>query len=92
MADSKVDGRPLEFSDIVAWIQAGETPPADWRVGAEHEKFVFRTADHAPVPYEGDSGILALMEGLKPYGWTDVLEGQTLIGLERGKALRRGVP
>lgn len=86
MADSKVDGRPLEFSDIVAWIQAGETPPADWRVGAEHEKFVFRTADHAPVPYEGDGGILALMEGLKPYGWTDVLEGQTLIGLERGKA------
>jgi glutamate--cysteine ligase len=86
MADSKVDDRPLDFSDIVAWIQAGETPPADWRVGAEHEKFVFRTADHSPVPYDGAAGILALMEGLKAYGWTDVREGETLIGLERGRA------
>ena len=86
MANSKVDDRPLEFSDIVAWLQAGETPAADWRVGAEHEKFVFRTADHAPVPYEGEAGIHALMEGLKAYGWTDVREGETLIGLERGKA------
>ena len=86
MADSKVDDRPLEFSDVVEWLQAGETPPADWKVGAEHEKFVFRVADHAPVPYEGPAGILALMEGLKAYGWTGVFEGETLIGLQRGQA------
>lgn len=86
MADSKVDDRPLEFSDVVEWLQAGETPPADWKVGAEHEKFVFRVADHASVPYEGPAGILALMEGLKAYGWTGVFEGETLIGLQRGQA------
>ncbi|MFM8941262.1 MAG: glutamate--cysteine ligase [Phenylobacterium sp.] len=86
MADSKVDDRPLEFSDVVEWLQAGETPPADWKVGAEHEKLVFRVADHAPVPYEGPAGILALMEGLKAYGWTGVFERETLIGLQRGQA------
>ena len=86
MAESKVDDRPLDFSDVVAWLQAGEKPPADWRVGAEHEKFVFRKADHSPVAYEGEAGILALMEGLKAFGWTGVFEGETLIGLERGKA------
>ena len=29
--------------DLVAWIAAGSKPKADWRIGTEHEKFVFYT-------------------------------------------------
>lgn len=91
MADSVDPDRPLAFEDLVAWFASGEKPADQWRVGAEHEKFVYRRGTHASVPYEGEDGIFALMQGLKRFGWTDVLEdrpdgGQTLIGLERGMA------
>ena len=86
MADSKVDDRPLTFDDILAWFDKGSKPKDQWRVGAEHEKFVFRLGSHETVAYEGPSGIKALLTGMMRFGWKGVYEGETLIGLERGKA------
>jgi glutamate--cysteine ligase len=86
MADVAVDDRPLAFEDLVAWIAKGEKPADQWKVGAEHEKFVFRLGTHETVPYDGPAGIKALLEGLMRFGWTGVYEGETIIGLERGKA------
>jgi glutamate--cysteine ligase len=91
MADGSWDDRPLEFCDLVDWFARGGKPAAEFRVGAEHEKFVFRHADHAPVPYDGPAGIHALMEGLMRFGWTGTYEtapdgGETLIGLSRADA------
>lgn len=91
MAAAIADDRPLGFEDLVAWFAAGAKPAAEFRVGAEHEKFVFRQADHGPVPYDGPSGIRALMEGLMRFGWKGDFEatpdgGRTLIGLSRDKA------
>jgi len=85
------DDRPLTFEDLVAWFAVGEKPKADWRIGAEHEKFVFRLGTHQTVPYDGPAGIHALLDGLMRFGWQGVYEdapdgSQTLIGLERGKA------
>jgi glutamate--cysteine ligase len=85
MADVACDDRPLVFEDLVRWFEQGAKPKADWRVGAEHEKFVFRLGTHDPVPYE-PQGIRALLEGLTRYGWTPVYEGENVIALERGKA------
>ena len=85
MAEVAGDDRPLAFDDLVAWFDRGSKPASQWRVGAEHEKFVFRTADHAPVPYE-PGGIRALLDGLTRFGWTPVLEGDHVIALERGMA------
>jgi glutamate--cysteine ligase len=91
MAETLCDDRPLTFEDLVAWFAEGGKPAAEFKVGAEHEKFVFTTGDDAPVPYDGDKGIRALMEGLMRFGWEGVYEaggptGETLIGLSRGKA------
>ncbi|HEY7900731.1 MAG TPA: glutamate--cysteine ligase [Caulobacteraceae bacterium] len=94
MAAPHVDDRPLAFADLAAWFAEGGKDPAAFRVGAEHEKFVFRTADHSPVPYEGESGIKALMQGLMRFGWAPTTEhaqggsggSETLIGLSRGMA------
>jgi glutamate--cysteine ligase len=70
--------------ELVAWIAAGSKPAAKWRIGTEHEKFVFRTADHGPVPYAGPAGIRALMEGLMArHGWEAIMEGENLIALKR---------
>ncbi|WP_296595818.1 glutamate--cysteine ligase [Phenylobacterium sp.] len=85
MADAVCDDRPLVFEDLVRWMADGAKPASDWRVGAEHEKFVFRLGDHAPVPYE-PRGIKALLDGLTRFGWTPVYEGENVIALERGMA------
>src|ERR1043166_4422566 len=85
MAEVACDDRPLVFEDLVQWMADGAKPASEWRVGAEHEKFVFRLADHAPVPYE-PNGIKALLDGLTRFGWTPVMEGENVIALERGLA------
>ena len=70
--------------DLVAWIEAGAKPKAQWLIGTEHEKFVFERATHAPVPYEGPRGIRALMMGLMDCcGWDPVMEGANIIALKK---------
>ena len=72
--------------ELVAWIAAGSKSAEQWRIGTEHEKFVFNTADLSPVPYAGASGIRALMEGLMArFGWVAIMEGEHIIGLKRPK-------
>src|SRR6202012_2665789 len=90
MASAAVDDRPLTADMLAAHLAEGCKPESQFRIGAEHEKFVFRLGSHAPVPYEPPKsekgGIKALLEGLMAYGWQGVYEGETLIALERGKA------
>ncbi|MEQ1719353.1 MAG: glutamate--cysteine ligase [Hyphomicrobium sp.] len=71
-------------ADLVAWIAAGEKPKERWRIGTEHEKFVFRTITLDPVPYAGPRGIRALMEQMiARYGWQPIMEGDNIIALKR---------
>ena len=85
MAEAACDDRPLVFEDLVRWMADGAKPKADWRVGAEHEKFVFHLGSHEPVLY-APGGIEALLTGLTRFGWAPVMEGEHVIALERGKA------
>ena len=91
MAETTIDDHPLTLDDLTGWFAAGGKPASEFRVGAEHEKFVFRQGSHAPVAYDGPAGIHALMEGLMKFGWAGTYEhnaggGETLIGLSRGMA------
>ena len=85
MASAAVDDRPLTADMLAAHLAEGCKPETQFRIGAEHEKFVFRHGSNATVPYEPD-GIKALLEGLMRFGWQGVYEGETLIALERNKA------
>ncbi len=70
--------------DLIAWIAEGSKPKDRWRIGTEHEKFVFRTETLGPIPYGGDSGIRALMEQLAArYGWEPITERGNIIALKR---------
>src|SRR6476660_6333441 len=70
--------------DLIAWIAAGSKPASAWRIGTEHEKFLFYTDTLRPVPYEGPRGVRALMEGLiARFGWEPILEGENIIALKR---------
>ena len=69
---------------LVAYLEAGCKPAADWRIGTEHEKFVFHRQSLAPAPYEGSWGIGAFLEGLTRFGWEPVRENGDTIALSRG--------
>ena len=80
-------GGPISSrADLVAFIAAGCKPRADWRVGTEHEKFVYSLRDHKPLPYDGPCSIRALLQGMTRFGWAPVLEGENIIGLSQNGA------
>jgi len=77
--------------DLVGWIAAGAMPRNNWRIGTEHEKFVFHTDTLTPVPYEGERSIRALMEALiARFGWEPILEGDRIIALKRAEGVQGG--
>jgi glutamate--cysteine ligase len=69
-------------ADLVEVLARGGKPKAEWRVGTEHEKHVFRKNPLRTVPYEGDDGIRALLEGIKARtGWSYFYDRDNPIGL-----------
>jgi glutamate--cysteine ligase len=77
--------------DLVAWIASGSKPPQDWRIGTEHEKFLFQTDTLRPAPYEGGHGVRALMQSLiDRFGWLPIMEGDNIIALRRPDGQRGG--
>lgn len=83
MARDQIDMTPIQSRDeLVAWLAAGCKPKEKFRVGTEHEKFVFTVNGHRPVPYEGPRGIRALLDGMQGMlGWEPIMEGDNIIGL-----------
>ncbi len=79
---SSLQGPPItDKRQLIEYHEAGNKPPAEWRVGTEHEKFVFRRADLRRVPYEGPDGIGALLQGMTRFGWKPVVEKGNIIAL-----------
>ena len=66
---------------LIAHFASGEKPPARWRIGTEHEKFVYSTADHHAPSWGEPSGIRALLIELEQHGWRPVEEGGTISAL-----------
>jgi glutamate--cysteine ligase len=87
MARDVVDSEVVESRDaLVAWLEAGCKPSGPFRVGTEHEKIPFYRADHSPVPYGGERGIRALLEGMCAHlAWERIEDGENLIGLYDAK-------
>jgi glutamate--cysteine ligase len=69
-------------NELVAYLEAGSKSEGNWRIGTEHEKFPFTLDGHAPVPYAGERGIAALLQGFKDrFGWDAIVEEGNIIGL-----------
>ena len=62
-------------------MQEGEKPREKWRIGTEHEKFVFRTQDHRAPSYDEPGGIRDILLALEKFGWTPVVEGGNVIAM-----------
>jgi len=74
--------RPIESrDDLLSVFAGGEKPRERWRIGTEHEKFVYRMSDHRAPSYDEPGGIRDLLNGLTEYGWEPVVENGNVIAL-----------
>ena len=66
---------------LIASFARGEKPKERWRIGTEHEKFVYAVSDHHAPSWDEPHGIRALLTELQQYGWRPVEENGNLIAL-----------
>jgi glutamate--cysteine ligase len=77
----KID-RPIESrDDLLATFAKGEKPAEQWAIGTEHEKFVYRCADHRAPSYDEPGGIRDLLNAMQEFGWSPVVESGNVIAL-----------
>ena len=83
MARDTTDETPItSMAELTGYIAAGCKPEEAFRIGTEHEKFPFFYRDNAPVPYEGERSIAALLRGMEAMlGWEPIMDAGRIIGL-----------
>jgi len=67
--------------DLLSVFAGGEKPADRWRIGTEHEKFVYRVEDMRAPSYDEPGGIRDLLNGLTQFGWKPVVENGNVIAL-----------
>ena len=73
---------PIESrADLLSVFEKGEKQPSDWRIGTEHEKFVYRLADHRAPSWDEPGGIRDLLLGMREFGWQPVEEEGKVIAM-----------
>jgi glutamate--cysteine ligase len=87
-APPEAQGAPItDRRELVAYLEAGCKPRTEWRIGTEHEKFGYTHDDLRPLPYDGERGIRALLEGLAAqFDWQPLTEDGRPIALKKGGA------
>jgi glutamate--cysteine ligase len=87
MSIPQAAGGPIQSrDDLVRYIAGGAKPRADWRIGTEHEKFVYDLKTLKPLSYAGRPGIREMLEAMQLFGWAPVMEGDHIIGLSQNNA------
>jgi glutamate--cysteine ligase len=66
---------------IIEYFRSGIKNTKDFRIGIEHEKFLFNNKDHKRINY---SKIKEMFSALLEFGWNPILEKENIIGLNKG--------
>ncbi len=83
----QTDQRPIAGTkDLLEYFRQGERPGR--LVGLEHEKLIYPKGSARPVPYDGPSGIGAVLQGFERFGWKAVREApdRPVIAMAKGQA------
>ena len=66
---------------IIEYFNLGIKDTKDFKIGIEHEKFLFSNIDNKRIDY---SKIKEMFAALLEFGWNPILEGKNIIGLNKG--------
>ena len=66
---------------IIDYFQSGIKETKDFKIGIEHEKFLFDTKENKRIDYPK---VKEMFTALTEFGWNPVFEKQNIIGLNKG--------
>ena len=66
---------------IIEYFKSGIKKTKDFKIGIEHEKFLFNNKDNKRIDY---SKIKEMFTALLEFGWNPILEKGNIIGLNKG--------
>jgi len=66
---------------IIEYFKSGVKKTNDFKIGIEHEKFLFNNKDDKRIDY---SKIKKMFEALLEFGWNPIFEKNNIIGLNKG--------
>tara|TARA_B100001057_G_scaffold477801_1_gene547449 strand:+ start:144 stop:1439 length:1296 start_codon:yes stop_codon:yes gene_type:complete len=66
---------------IINYFKSGIKNPKNFKIGVEHEKFLFSKKENKRIDYEK---IKKMFNSLVEFGWKPILEGKNIIGLNKG--------
>lgn len=75
----------LNKNDLIDWFEKGSKNEEEYRIGTEHEKFVYKLSNLEPVTYNEKSGIRNILKSLIRFGWEEVVEEGFIIALKKDK-------
>jgi len=68
-------------NQIIEYFKSGIKKPQDFRIGIEHEKFLFNNVDNKRINY---LKVKEMFSVLLEFGWNPILEKENIIGLNKG--------
>ncbi|MDC0454577.1 glutamate-cysteine ligase family protein [Candidatus Pelagibacter sp.] len=66
---------------IIEYFKSGIKKAKDFRIGIEHEKFLFNNQDNKRINY---AKVKDMFAALLEFGWNPILEKENIIGLNKG--------
>ena len=66
---------------VINYFKSGIKDPKNFKIGIEHEKFLFNVSDNTRVDY---SKIKQMFQALAEFGWKPVYEKENIIALNNG--------
>ena len=66
---------------IIEYFKSGIKETKDFKIGIEHEKFLFNNQDNKRINY---SKVKEMFAALLEFGWNPILEKENIIGLNKG--------
>ena len=66
---------------IIEYFKSGIKETQDFKIGIEHEKFLFNNHDNKRIDY---SKVKEMFSALLEFGWNPILEKENIIGLNKG--------
>ena len=66
---------------IIEYFQSGIKVTKDFKIGIEHEKFLFDTKNNKRIDY---TKVKEMFAALTEFGWNPIFEKENIIGLNKG--------
>ena len=71
----------ISKEQIIKYFKSGIKDTKDFKIGIEHEKFLFNNKDNKRIDYVK---IKEMFSALLEFGWSPILEKRNIVGLNKG--------